>query len=174
MEKLDLIDRAARGDRDAFSQLTKLFLPTVYDRILGTGAEPDKAFDLTLETFLRAWHGVSLFQRDEPFARWLERLAEDVAGAPEEGWGPGKGTEVPEQLHGAILRRIESESGRAVLKETLRRFRFTLIALLLVLIILLVSRLGGKNGKTAEAASPHPAGPAEETQIPEAALQPGT
>ena len=174
MEKHDLIAQAAQGDREAFSQLTKLFLPAVYGRILGTGADPDRAFDLTLETFLRAWHGVSLFQRDEPFARWLERLSEDVAGAPEEGWEEAGETPVPEELHGAILRRIEAESGKAVWKESLRRFRFTLIALLVVLLLLLFSRLGGKTAQSNPSSLPQPSASAEATRIPEAALEPGT
>ena len=173
MQENELVALAAGGDRDAFSQLTEQHLPMVYNRILGTGADPDRAFDLTRETFLRAWHGISLFQQDEPFAQWLEYLADDVAGTAAAETEAAAESPVPEQLHEAIMRRIDSERSSEILKESLRRFRFTLVALILVLILFFVSRLAGKTEGTAPSPSPEPSAAAEETEIPDAALQPG-
>ena len=173
MEEFEFIARAAQGDHEAFSVLTEQYLPGIYRRVLGTGADSDAAFDLTREIFLRAWHGVSLFQGDESFECWLERLADDVAGTPEPGWEDTGEDPVPEQLHGAIMRRIEGERSSAVWKESLRRFRFTLIALLLILIVLLFSRLSKKTNSSDPVSAPQPSASAAVTDIPEAALEPG-
>ena len=173
MQENELVILAAGGDRDAFSRLTEQYLPLVYNRILGTSVNPDRAFDLTIETFLRAWHGVSLFQQDEPFSQWLERLAEDVAGVSTAGTENAAESPVPEQLHRAVMRRIDSERSGEVWKESLRRFRFTLIALILVLILFFVSRLTGRTDGQNPLTAPRPSASAEATAIPDAALQPG-
>ncbi len=71
----ELIVRAGAGDEAAFEQLVVAYEKRIYNLTLRMTGSRDDAFDLTQETFLKAWHGISLFRFDSSFATWLCRIA---------------------------------------------------------------------------------------------------
>jgi len=72
----ELIDRAARGDVDAFSTLYESYFDRVYRYLyvrLGNAAEAE---DLAQDVFAKVIEAISSYQwRNVPFASWLFRIA---------------------------------------------------------------------------------------------------
>lgn len=75
----DLIRRAAGGDSDAFETLLKTYQKPVYNLALRMTGNPDDAQDLTQETFLHVWRGLSGYRSDASFSTWLYRLTSNVS-----------------------------------------------------------------------------------------------
>ncbi len=80
MEQLngDWLRRAQNGDAEAFAQVFESLRGTVFAvaaRLVG----PDDAEDVTMETFLRAWQGVSQFNGRSSLKSWLYRIAHNCA-----------------------------------------------------------------------------------------------
>jgi RNA polymerase sigma-70 factor (ECF subfamily) len=70
-----LLDRARRGDRDAFSVLVERHASRVLSaawRIVGNRAEAE---DVAQETFLSAFRGLASFRGESLFSTWLYRIA---------------------------------------------------------------------------------------------------
>lgn len=68
------IDRARRGDRDAFRVLVERHSRSVFRLAWRmTGNEPD-AEDMVQETFLKAWKQIGKFDGRASFATWLYRI----------------------------------------------------------------------------------------------------
>ena len=68
------IDRARRGDRDAFRVLVESHVPAVFRlayRMIGN--VPD-AEDMVQETFLKAWKQIAKFDGRASFSTWLHRI----------------------------------------------------------------------------------------------------
>lgn len=76
-EVAELVERARRGDRDAFGELFRLHHGRVYRLArahVGQGAD-----DVVAETFLRAWRGLDRYRpTGVPFAAWLYGIARHV------------------------------------------------------------------------------------------------
>jgi RNA polymerase sigma-70 factor (ECF subfamily) len=70
-----LVDRARRGDVDAFEQLYRLHAARVYALCLRLAADPVVARDLTQDTFVRAWEALPRFRADASLTTWLHRIA---------------------------------------------------------------------------------------------------
>ena len=70
-----LVDRARRGDVDAFEQLYRLHAGRVYALCLRLAADPVAARDLTQDTFVRAWQALPRFRADANLTTWLHRIA---------------------------------------------------------------------------------------------------
>lgn len=69
-----LVWLARTGDREAFSELVSLFESKVFRAAFAlTGNESD-AKDLSQETFIRAYKGVSRFRGKSSFFTWLYRI----------------------------------------------------------------------------------------------------
>lgn len=69
----ELIDRARRGDHDAFGELVWRYRDTVHTlavRLVG----PDLAPDVTQEALLRAWRAMPRFRGEAAFGTWLHRI----------------------------------------------------------------------------------------------------
>lgn len=75
MDEKTLIQRSGAGDEAAFEQLVVAYQKTIYNLALRMTGNRDNAFDLTQETFLKAWHAIGLFQYDCKFRTWLCRIA---------------------------------------------------------------------------------------------------
>jgi len=71
-----LLDRARKGDVQAFRELLEIHQGWVYNlcrRLLGR--RRDQAEDMTQEIFLRAWKGLPTFSGTRGFGAWLRRIA---------------------------------------------------------------------------------------------------
>jgi RNA polymerase sigma-70 factor, ECF subfamily len=69
------IDRARRGDKQAFSQLVQAYQRPVYNltyRMLGS---PEEAEDAAQETFLRAYSSLKQYNPGHKFSTWLFSIA---------------------------------------------------------------------------------------------------
>ena len=70
----NMVQRARRGDRDAFAWLLERYEKQVYHHALRMVNNPEDAADLTQETFLKVWQGLPSFQGESSFSTWLFRL----------------------------------------------------------------------------------------------------
>lgn len=74
----EIVRRAAGGDMAAFEQLVLAYQKPVYNLTLRLVGNPDDAFDMTQEAFIRAWRKLDAVRADEAFASWLYRLTYNV------------------------------------------------------------------------------------------------
>ena len=70
-----LVDRARKGDVDAFEQLYRMHAGRVYALCLRLAADPVVARELTQDTFVKAWDALSRFRADASLTTWLHRIA---------------------------------------------------------------------------------------------------
>lgn len=71
LEDLLLVERAQRGDKNAFAQLVEAYQTPVYNlayRMLGNANDAE---DAAQESFLRAFAQLGRFRADQKFATWL-------------------------------------------------------------------------------------------------------
>lgn len=68
------VERAARGDHDAFERLYRGHVGRVY-ALARRMTDDDVAEDLTQEVFIRAWQKLDTFKGNARFGTWLHRLA---------------------------------------------------------------------------------------------------
>ena len=78
MTEQELVSAAQRGDADAFGALVEQNQARVYALAHRMVGDPEDASDLTQETFLRAWRGVSKFNGQSAFYTWLYRLCSNA------------------------------------------------------------------------------------------------
>jgi RNA polymerase sigma-70 factor (ECF subfamily) len=78
VDEKQLIQQAGQGDEAAFEQLVRQHQKTVYNLCLRMTGDREESFDLAQETFLKAWHAISLFQFDCKFTTWLCRIASNT------------------------------------------------------------------------------------------------
>jgi RNA polymerase sigma-70 factor, ECF subfamily len=70
-----LIQRAQRGDEEAFATLFQLHKKRVYSVCLLMTKDTAEAEDLTQEAFLQVFRSVGSFRCDSAFSTWLYRIA---------------------------------------------------------------------------------------------------
>jgi RNA polymerase sigma-70 factor (ECF subfamily) len=70
-----LVERARRGDVDAFEVLYRTHSPRVYALCLRLTADAVQATELTQDVFIRAWEALPDFRGDASMATWLHRIA---------------------------------------------------------------------------------------------------
>lgn len=70
-----LVERAQRGDGDAFAELFELHKGRVYGLCLSMTKDASDAEDMTQEAFLQAFRKVAMFRGDSAFSTWLYRVA---------------------------------------------------------------------------------------------------
>ena len=76
---MELLQRFAAGDLDAFESLFRQYQRDVYRWIVRIVREPAAAEDLTLETFWRIHKAHAGFRPDANFGAWLRRIATNLA-----------------------------------------------------------------------------------------------
>jgi|SRR5215469_505208 len=76
---MDLLQRFAAGDMDAFESLFRQYQRDVYHWIVCMVREAAVAEELTVETFWRAHKAHARLRPDGNFAAWLRRIATNVA-----------------------------------------------------------------------------------------------
>jgi RNA polymerase sigma-70 factor (ECF subfamily) len=75
----ELVQRACRGDADAFGQLYDSCLNRVYRYIYFRVSDDDTAEDLTSKVFLKAWEHLPRFKSGtSPFIAWLYTIAHNM------------------------------------------------------------------------------------------------
>lgn len=74
-----LLQRFARGDREAFEALFRQFEREVYRWILRIVREPAAAEDALVETFWRACRGHARFDPSRSFGAWIRQIATNTA-----------------------------------------------------------------------------------------------
>lgn len=70
-----LVQRAQRGDQDAFATLFQLHKKRVYSVCLQMTKDVADAEDLTQEAFLQVFRNINSFRGDSAFSTWLYRIA---------------------------------------------------------------------------------------------------
>lgn len=78
MNEQEWVQKAAAGDPEAFEQLMLKYQKPIYNLALRMVGNPDDAFDLTQEAFIRAWRSMDSVRADGAFSSWLYRLASNV------------------------------------------------------------------------------------------------
>lgn len=73
-----MLDRARRGDADAFEQLVVKYQTQIYQLCFRITGNREDAADMTQEAFLKAWRNLEHFQGDSAFSTWLYRLASNA------------------------------------------------------------------------------------------------
>ena len=72
---MQLIDRARRGDADAFEELYHANAGRIYALCLRMSGDAVAAGELTQDVFVRAWSKLGSFRGESEFSTWLRRLA---------------------------------------------------------------------------------------------------
>jgi RNA polymerase sigma-70 factor, ECF subfamily len=73
--ELTLVQRAQRGDQEAFSTLFQTHKKRVYSVCLLMTKDVAEAEDLTQEAFLQVFRSIGSFRGDSAFSTWLYRVA---------------------------------------------------------------------------------------------------
>ena len=71
----NLVRAAQDGARDAYGELVRRYQDRIYTVVLGMVSDPEDALDLTQETFLKGYMGLSRFRAEAGFYTWLYRIA---------------------------------------------------------------------------------------------------
>ena len=78
-DDLALVSRAQAGDQDAFRSLVVRFQRKVYAVALGIVKDPDLAWDVAQEAFVRVHGRLSTFEGKSSFSTWLFRVTTHLA-----------------------------------------------------------------------------------------------
>ena len=78
MDEGPLIRRASTGDGHAFGILVRSHQEGVYSWVRRLVRDEETARDLTQETFLRGYRGLTSFRGDSAFGTWLRTIATNV------------------------------------------------------------------------------------------------
>ena len=136
---MELLERFAHGDLDAFETLFRQSQDEVYRWIVRIVRDPAAAEDLTLETFWRVYRSRARFDPRRGFGAWAHHIALHVAFShlkaagrraelarelPEMGAGPDRAADA-EAVHAAIRRafaelppRLRAAAVPALIEET--------------------------------------------------------
>src|SRR5215211_6172219 len=73
-----LIQRAQKGNQDAFAALVDAHERYIYNLALRVVKDENEALDLTQETFVRAWMALPNFRGQSQFRTWLYRIVTNL------------------------------------------------------------------------------------------------
>lgn len=139
VEDHDLIGRARRGDIEAFNLLVSRWEKRVFNYLLRLVGDREDAFDLSQETFLKAYQNLGRLEDEARFSTWLFRIAHNEAFSllrkpkAEEGERPefdvaAHGPRLfPVELSLAVqsaLERLSGEQREAVVLKIYQGFKF--------------------------------------------------
>ena len=146
----DLVLRAREGRVDAFNALVTRWEKRIYNYLLRLSPDPDEAFDLAQETFLKAYQNLGRLDDPARFGPWLYRIAHNEAlsllrkrrlegpapeNAPEQATGQAAvfgmaSIEVSIAVRGALAL-LTAEQREAVVLKVCEGFKFEEIASIL-------------------------------------------
>ena len=75
----EIIKKAADGDPQAFAVLVRQYEKLVYNLAYQEVKNPDDAFDVSQEVFLKAYRSLTGFRGECRFSTWLYRIARNAA-----------------------------------------------------------------------------------------------
>ena len=78
MDERELVESARRGAPDAFEELVRRTSRMVFARCALEMGDPQRAEDLTQETFLAAWRSIRSLKEAGGFRGWLLRIAQNA------------------------------------------------------------------------------------------------
>ncbi len=78
-DDLSLVGKARAGERDAFRALVVRYQRKVYALALGIVKDPDLAWDVAQEAFVRVHRGLGDFEAKSSFSTWLFRITTHLA-----------------------------------------------------------------------------------------------
>ncbi len=78
-DELELIERAGRGDGDAFGELMRRHESMIFNAVMGIVRNTEDAQDITQEAFFKAYRSLGSFRRDSRFSSWVYRIAVNTA-----------------------------------------------------------------------------------------------
>ena len=76
---MDLLERFAQGEIDAFETLVRQFQGEIYGWVVRIVRDPGIAEDLTVETLWRVYRARKRFRPDGNFGAWARRIATNLA-----------------------------------------------------------------------------------------------
>lgn len=74
----DVVQRAQRGDADAFERVYRLHSRKIYNLCLRMVGNPTEAEDLTQDVFLQLLRKIGTFRGESAFSTWLHRMSVNV------------------------------------------------------------------------------------------------
>lgn len=78
-DELALIQKAKRGDNEAFSQLVRIHQKRIYRLAYRFCPDHDTADELAQETFVKAYTSLQTFREEFKFSSWLGAIATNLA-----------------------------------------------------------------------------------------------
>jgi len=78
-DERDLVQRAQKGDVESFNALVSRWEKRIYNYLLRLAPDSAEAFDLSQETFLKAYQNLRRLDSPERFGSWLYRIAHNEA-----------------------------------------------------------------------------------------------
>ncbi len=78
-DEAELIERARKGDAEAFGVLVERYQRRVVGVALAVVHNQDDALELAQETFVRAFQNLPKFESRSSFSTWLYRIAANIA-----------------------------------------------------------------------------------------------
>jgi RNA polymerase sigma-70 factor (ECF subfamily) len=79
VDDLELVDRARAGDAGAFGTLVVRYQRKVYAVALGIVKDPDLAWDVAQDAFVRVHQNLATFRSDSSFSTWVLRIATHIS-----------------------------------------------------------------------------------------------
>jgi RNA polymerase sigma factor (sigma-70 family) len=74
----ELVRLAAKGDDRAFEKLVELYEKRIYTTALRMTGNPDDAYDISQETFIRVYRSLKGFKGDAKFSTWVYRIVTNL------------------------------------------------------------------------------------------------
>ncbi len=125
-----LVTEAKSGNVKAFEELIKSHQKRVYNIALKMTGNPDDAYDMAQEVFIRAYKSIANFRGDASFSTWIYRITKNVCFDELRKRKRRKTVSLDEEVEmedGSVKRQIKDESAdpeeiheRKVLKEKVR------------------------------------------------------
>ena len=78
-EEAEIVRAVLRGETDEFEKLVAAYEKQVYHITLRMSGNEEDAFDLSQETFLKAYRSLSSFRGESAFGTWVCRMAANLS-----------------------------------------------------------------------------------------------
>jgi len=108
-----LVERARRGDRDAFDELVRRTYASTWTLAVRLTTNEEDARDVVQEAYLRAWRSIGRFRGDAQLTTWLYRITANCASTQMGKGAKHRHDELDDDLDLADLRPQADPAGRA-------------------------------------------------------------